>query len=227
MNKSALENLFSKLENIKVIDDSIPYSKYIPIDLSVSNSELSKIDIKNPNSFEIFIENYLCKNNAKVAFGGYNELRNLYKKTSLFNDEQTDERNIHLGIDLWIKVGTPVLAALDGTVYGFDYNAGVGNYGPTIILKHSLEHLTFYTLYGHLSTESIEDIEVGSFYKKGEKLATLGDSAVNGGYSPHLHFQIIKKIKDNLSDYPGVCSKKDLDYYLENCPDPNLLLKIN
>ncbi len=227
MNKSALVSLFSKLDNIKVIDDSIPYSKYIPIDLSVSNSELSKIDIKNPNSFETFIENYLCKNNSKVAFGGYNELRNLYKKTSLFNDDETEERNIHLGIDLWIKVGTPVLAALDGTVYGFGYNAGVGNYGPTIILKHSLEHLTFYTLYGHLSTESIVDIGVGSFYKKGEKIATLGGSAVNGGYSPHLHFQIIKKIEDNLSDYPGVCSKNDLDYYLENCPDPNLLLKIN
>jgi len=55
----------------------------------------------------------------------------------------------------------------------------------------------------------------------------VGDSSVNGGYSPHLHFQIIKNIEDNFSDYPGVTSKKDLDYYLENCPNPNLLLKIN
>jgi len=200
--------------------------QYTPIDLSISNSELSQIDLKNPKDFETFIENHLLKNKAKVAYGGYNEIRNLYKKSTLFNDEQTDERNIHIGMDLWIKAGTTVLAALDGTVYGFDFNTGAGNYGPTIILKHSLENQTFYTLYGHLSVESIEDIEIGTLFKKGQQLATLGDSSVNGGYSPHLHFQIIKNIGENFSDYPGVCNQKDLDYYLENCPNPNLLLKI-
>ncbi len=223
---STLETLFLKLENIKVIDGSIPYSKYIPLDLSISNTELSKIEMINPQIFEAYIENHLLKNNAKVAFGGYNEERNLYKQSNLFNDEQSDERNIHIGMDLWIEAGTPVLAAIDGTVFGFGFNAGKGNYGPTIILKHSFENQTFYTLYGHLSVESIENIEIGTVFKKGEQIATLGDSSVNGGYSPHLHFQIIKNIDDYLSDFPGVCSKKDLDYYLENCPDPNLLLKI-
>jgi hypothetical protein len=41
-----------------------------------------------------------------------------------------------------------------------------------------------------------------------------------------LHFQIIEEISNTFGDYPGVCSKSDLDYYLKNCPDPNLLLKI-
>ena len=223
---SALETIFSKLENIKVIDDSIPYSQYIPIDLSYSNLELSKIDLKNPDEFESFIENHLQYNNAKVAFGGYNELRNLYKINTLFNDNQADERNIHIGMDLWIQAGTTILAALDGIVYGFNNNTGAGNYGPTIILKHHLENITFFTLYGHLSMESINNIKVGTFFKKGQKLATLGNASVNGGYSPHLHFQIIKNIGKNESDYPGVCSKKELDYYLENCPNPNLILKI-
>lgn len=221
-----LEKILLQLENSKVIDGSIPYSQYIPIDLSISNMELSKIDISDSKVFEIFIENHLQRNNAKVAYGGYNEVRNLYNQAHLFNDEESEERNIHIGMDLWIKAGTPVLAALDGTVYGFDFNAGKGNYGPTIILEHSVENHVFYTLYGHLSVESIENIEIGTIFKKGQTLATLGDSSVNGGYSPHLHFQIIKNIEDNFSDYPGVCSKSDLNYYLENCPDPNLLLKI-
>lgn len=223
---STLENLFSQLENIKVIENSIPCSNYTPIDLSISNADLSKIDMENADDFESYIENILQKNNAKVAFGGYNEVRNLYKSSLLFNDDETEERNIHIGIDLWIKAGTPILAALDGTVYGFDFNAGKGNYGPTIIMKHSLENYVFYTLYGHLSMESIAEIEIGTHFKKGQQIATLGNSSVNGGYSPHLHFQIIKKIEAHFGDYPGVCSKKDLDYYLENCPDPNLLLKI-
>ena len=221
-----LETFFSKLENIKVIEDSIPYSQYTPIDLSVSNSELSQIDLKNPIAFETFIENHLHKNQAKVAYGGYNELRNLYSNKSLFNNEQDDERNIHIGMDLWIKAETPILAAIDGTVHGFDFNAGKGNYGPTIILKHCVENETFYTLYGHLSMESIENLEIGTVFKKGQKMATLGDASVNGGYAPHLHFQIIKDIKNCLGDYPGVCSKNDLDYYLENCPNPNSLLRI-
>ncbi len=221
-----LTNNRNEFENIKVIDDDISYSQYTPIDLSVTNTELAQIVLNNPNDFETFIENHLQKNGAKVAYGGYNEMRNLYKSSLIFNDEQADERNIHIGMDFWIKAGTPVLAALDGIVYGFDYNTGVGNYGPTIILKHNLENQIFYTLYGHLSTESIEDIEINAFFKKGQQLATLGNSFVNGGYSPHLHFQIIKNMDGNFSDYPGVCSQKNLEYFLENCPNPNLLLKI-
>lgn len=223
----SLENLFSQLENIKVIEHSIPYSNYTPIGLSVSNVDLLKIDMGNATDFDNYIDKILHKNEAKVAFGGYNEVRNLYKSSPLFNDDENEERNIHLGIDLWTKAETPILAALDGIVHSFNFNAGKGNYGPTIILEHSMEQQVFYTLYGHLSMDSIAEIEIGVFFKKGQKIAALGNSSVNGGYAPHLHFQIIKTIENYFGDYPGVCSKQDLDYYLENCPDPNLLLKIN
>jgi hypothetical protein len=55
----------------------------------------------------------------------------------------------------------------------------------------------------------------------------LGDTSVNGDYPPHLHFQIIKDIQGYQGDYPGVSSKKDLDFYRNNCPNPNTLLKLN
>ena len=76
---------------------------------------------------------------------------------------------------------------------------------------------------------SINDPELitSDVFKKGTTLATLGDATVNGNYAPHLHFQIIDTISTNFGDYPGVCSASDLDFYLENCPDPNLLLKIH
>jgi len=126
--KSTLETLLLKLTDIKVIDSSISYSDYTPIDLSASNLELAQIDISNPKNFEGYIENYLKNKNAKIAYGGYNEVRNLYKQSTLFNDEQVDERNIHIGMDLWIQAGTAVLAAVDGTVYGFANKSGKGNY---------------------------------------------------------------------------------------------------
>ncbi|MDR6844374.1 peptidoglycan DD-metalloendopeptidase family protein [Flavobacterium granuli] len=221
-----LETLFLDLKDIKVIDNAIPYSQYTPLDLSASNLELEQLNITDSSQFETYIEHLLYKNNAKVAHGGYNEIRSLYKRSAVFNDLNTEERNIHIGLDLWIKAGTPVLAALDGKVHSFQYNNNLGDYGPTIILKHQLEQHIFYTLYGHLSLESIASIKIGDFFAKGQQLATLGDNNVNGDYSPHLHFQIIKDIEDKSGDYPGVCSKSKLAFYLENCPDPNLLLKI-
>jgi murein DD-endopeptidase MepM/ murein hydrolase activator NlpD len=223
---NTLEKLLKSIPNVNVIDDSIHYDQYIPLDLSVSNKASSVLAIDNAINFENFIEKNLAENHAKVAYGGYNEERNLYKRSSVFNDNKTEERNIHIGLDLWIEAGTPVLAALDGTVHSFNYNNNLGDYGPTIILEHQLENQIFYTLYGHLSLESIAELEIGTFFSKGQQLATLGDATVNGDYAPHLHFQIIKTIGDNFGDYPGVCSKSDLDFYLENCPDPNLLLKI-
>ena len=222
----SLVTVLQEIENVRVIDAEIKYDAYIPIDLSVTNEELSKFKIEKSSDFEIYIENYLDKNDAKVAFGGYNEVRNLYKRSKIFSSSNSEERNIHIGLDLWIKSGTPVLAALDGFVHCFNYNMGVGDYGPTIILEHHIEKQIFYTLYGHLSLESINNLKVGTFYKKGQQLATIGDSSVNGDYAPHLHFQIIKKLVNKFGDYPGVCSKKDLKHYLDNCPDPNILLKI-
>lgn len=221
------DNLITQLTDVKVIAPGISYADYVAIDLSDKNPDLNKELLSDAAAFENYIENYLAKKNALVAFGGYNEIRNLYKRSTIFNGEDFDERNIHIGLDLWIKEGTEVVAALQGTVHSFNFNNSLGNYGPTIILEHQLEDVKFYTLYGHLSLESISNLEIGNQFQKGEKIGTLGNASVNGGYSPHLHFQIIKNIDQNSGDYPGVCSKNKLAYYLENCPDPNLLLKIN
>jgi hypothetical protein len=221
-----LEVLLKNTQDVKVIDSSIDYKNYIPIDLSSSNPELSKFDIKCAVSFEEYVESHLTLNNAQVAFGGYNEERNIYQRSAVFKDEKTEERNMHIGLDLWIKAGTPVLSALDGSVHSCNFNAGFGDYGPTIVLRHQIENQTFYTLYGHLSLDSLEGLQIGTVFKQGEQIATLGDASVNGDYAPHLHFQIIKNIADKFGDYPGVCSKKELSFYLGNCPDPNLLLKI-
>jgi len=210
----------------KIIDSSIDFSKYLPLDLSANNEELLDIRPENAAEFEIFISDYLLRNNAEVAFGGYIEGRTLYKRSTIFRNDSIPERNIHIGLDLWTKVGTTVLAALDGKVHSFKNNVGLGDYGPTIILEHEIQNEKFYTLYGHLSLESLEGLSVGKSFKKGEQIATLGNAAVNGDYAPHVHFQIIKDIEDFWGDYPGVCNSNDLNFYIENCPDPNLLLKI-
>ena len=221
-----LVSILKAIPPTKIIDASIDLSDYIPLDLSITNKELMESKPENATEFEDFIANYLKTNNAIVAFGGYIEGRTLYKRSTIFKNDAVPERNIHIGLDLWTKADTAVLAPLSGKVHSFKNNIGLGDYGPTIILEHIIENEKFYTLYGHLSLESIENLSVGTFFNKGQKIATLGNSSVNGDYAPHVHFQIINDIEEYNGDYPGVCNTNDLNFYIENCPDPNLLLKI-
>ncbi|CAM3669142.1 peptidoglycan DD-metalloendopeptidase family protein [Flavobacterium gelidilacus] len=225
MNKN-LEELLKEQQNIKVIDSSIDYKDYVALDLSATHTDQLDLNLTDAIVFEEFIENHLSNNNAKVAFGGYLETRNLYRRSEVFKNEITDERNIHIGLDLWIKAGTSVLAALDGKIHSFQDNTALGDYGPTIILEHTIENITFYTLYGHLSSESLKGKAVGQIVKKGNLIAFLGAPPINGDYAPHLHFQIIKDLQEKSGDYPGVCSKKEVSFYTNNCTDPNFLLKI-
>ncbi|NJM79460.1 MAG: peptidoglycan DD-metalloendopeptidase family protein [Flavobacterium sp.] len=222
----SFQEILQEQTNVKVIDASIDYTDYTPIDISTTNTKISELDLTNAKAFEEFIETHLANNKAKVAYGGYQEVRNLYKRSTAFKNDFTNERNIHIGLDLWIKAETPVLAALDGKIHSFQDNTAIGDYGPTIILEHKIENTTFYTLYGHLSLDSLKNKTEGQLVKKGEQIATLGAPPVNGDYAPHLHFQIIKDIEGKKGDYPGVCSQIDLNFYSKNCPDPNFLLKI-
>jgi murein DD-endopeptidase MepM/ murein hydrolase activator NlpD len=218
------------LQNIEnpatVIGTSFSKNNYVPIDLSESNLELRSIDVSSAEKLGVYINNYIKKNNAQVAYGGYLEVRNLYKRSNHFNNKEEQERNIHLGIDLWCAAETAVYTPLDATVHSFKNNTNYGDYGPTIILKHNIEGIEFYTLYGHLNRCSIEQLKVGQIVYGGEKIAYLGDEIINGNYPPHLHFQVINDLQGMSGDYPGVCSARDLEFYKLNCPDPELILKL-
>lgn len=223
--KHFLENSLNfKQKPLSVLGASFVNKTYVPIDLSVTNNALSKVDVASCLKLEKFVNNHISANKANVAYGGYLEVRNIYKRSTYFNSLAEAERNIHLGMDLWCKDGTSIHSPLEGTVHSFKNNKNHGDYGPTIILKHTISGVEFYTLYGHLSLDSIKNLEVGKFVERGEKIANLGDATVNGDYPPHLHFQIIKDIQNFVGDYPGVCSRANLDFYSNNCPDPNLLL---
>lgn len=212
-------------DSFPLLHPSIDKSDYIALDLSKDNVALQNIDVSSSDKLKEFINNHIALSKAKVAYGGYLETRNIYNRSNYFNTSKViSKRNIHLGLDLWIAASTPVYVPLDGKVHSFKNNTNFGDYGPTIILKHSIENLEFYTLYGHLSLASLENLEEGQEFQKGKQLATLGDASVNGDYPPHLHFQIIKNIQNYIGDYPGVCSKQDLEFYKNNCPDPKQFL---
>ncbi|MCH8955851.1 aminotransferase class III-fold pyridoxal phosphate-dependent enzyme [candidate division KSB1 bacterium] len=167
---------------------------------------------------------------AKVGIGRYNEARLLYTGEQ-FKSEESDsneQRTIHLGIDLFMEAGEPILAPSDGIIHSFANNKKSLDYGPTIILQHQIPETkeTFFTLYGHLSLDSLDGLYEGMSIKKGEQIGKLGASEINGGWPPHLHFQIISDMLDKKGDFPGVAAPGQREIWLSICPDPNLILGI-
>ncbi len=200
--------------------------RFCKVDLSENALSNVTFDIGDAFKFEEFIDQHLKTNTADVAVGGYQERRNIYQRSTIFNDSAAEERNIHMGIDLWTGAGTPIKAPIEGKIHSYNDNLGVGNYGPTIILEHCIDGLSFFTLYGHLSRESLNNIAANAHVDAGEIFCYLGDASINGDYAPHLHFQIILNIGDNEGDFAGVCAQTELEDFSQNCPDPNLLLKL-
>ena len=153
------------------------------------------------------------------GIGKYNEKRSEMYNTSLFDDG----RDIHMGIDIWAKAGEPVFSFKEGRVVYMRDNDQPGNYGPTIVIQYHVDDSELYALYGHLSRGSLNMTSIGQDVQKGQKIAELGTPEVNGGWEPHLHFQL--SVKDpQKADMPGVVTDKNREKALATYPDPRKVL---
>jgi 4-aminobutyrate aminotransferase-like enzyme/Ser/Thr protein kinase RdoA (MazF antagonist) len=166
---------------------------------------------------------------VRVGIGRYNEPRLLYT-TALFggSSNPTDEcRTIHLGLDLFVEPGAGLHAPLAGFVHAVANNASPLDYGPVVILRHATgDGQQFFTLYGHLSKDSLNQLQVGQAIAQGQQFARVGTAQENGGWPPHLHFQVILDLLDRGANFPGVARASERDVWTNLSPDPNLLLGI-
>ena len=162
-----------------------------------------------------------------VAIGRYDEVRLVYS-SALFETPSLDgpvHRTVHIGIDVFLPPGEEVNTPVDGVIYGFGDNAEDLSYGPTIILRHEpADCPPFFTLYGHLHRGDLRGLRIGQEVAGGTVIGHVGDPSENGGWTPHLHFQVILDLLDKQSDFPGVCSFQDRDVWTSLCPDPSVIL---
>lgn len=231
------ENFTNRLRSFSatffpVVEFDPSVNKLLRTDFTEDNLELDKVDIENTREFTLYMNDLLATKKATFGIGGYDELRTIYSRSKLFNkdlgaEQKAEEpRRLHLGFDIWGPAGTPVYAPLDGTIHSFAFNDRFGDYGATIILQHQIEELEFHTLYGHLSLKDLEGLQKGDLIEKGKKFAHFGIEKENGYWPPHLHFQLIRDMENFEGDYPAVCKFSEREIYLQNCPDPDIILNM-
>lgn len=95
------------------------------------------------------------------------------------SDPFTGETRGHSGMDLAVPTGTPIRAALPGTVTVSQYNSSYGYY---VVIDHG-DGLS--TLYGHNSRLLAQ---VGQTVAAGDIIAMSGSTGRSTG--PHLHFEV-------------------------------------
>ena len=164
---------------------------------------------------------------AVAAIGRYNEVRPFYTTDAYLTEGNNGPRwrTVHIGLDIFMPPGTPVMAPLDGIVHSFQDNANDRDYGPAILLEHRVsDTLTFYTLYGHLSRTDLPPLQIGQKIAAGTAFCTIGPMPENGNWSPHLHFQVMLDTLGNYGDFPGVAYPEQREVWTSLCPDPWLLL---
>jgi len=188
----------------------------------------------NNNKNPIFLDFY--------GVGKYNEIRSDLYTTEMFEDDTHtimgytgSDRIVHVGIDLFGPVNTPVHAFADGTLLHAGYNPAQGDYGNVLVIEHPIRRrneekesddvvAVLYALYGHLNKESIQNKTPGQPIQKGEIVGGMGDITENGGWTGiHVHFQLSIE-KPITHDMPGVVSMNDREQALRDYPDPRIVL---
>jgi 4-aminobutyrate aminotransferase-like enzyme len=206
-------------------------ARRVVFDLSVGS-----LDAGTPASWsdvEVFsreLKDRITAAGAMVGVGCYDETRGVYA-SDIFAKAGNDgpsSRAVHLGLDLFVDPGTAVLAALDGVVHSVADNTSPLDYGPTIIVEHQAGPggPRFYTLYGHLSRNSVVQLHAGDAVQAGNVIARVGIHGENGGWPPHVHFQLIADLLDMEGDFPGVADPDERCVWLSLAPDPNLVAQI-
>ena len=144
---------------------------------------LKEIDLADTEKLCKYTNELLQNANAKFGIGGYNELRTMYSRSSLFNNDinkknsvHDEPRRLHIGVDI---SGKKEQKFLRPSMEQFTVLLSIITLvimDATIILSHQFDGITFYTLYGHLSLADLQNINEGDIIKRGQQFAHFGST---------------------------------------------------
>ena len=227
-NSEPILNFSKKIQLFK----SQQFGNLFDFDLNNVNKKIVNFDKSsfllktNPSNKKLdnLVEKFLKKN---IGIGLYKEKRKVYKSNHYISSlNPLKRRDVHLGIDIFVEENTPIKSPLNGKVIILHNNNFKYDYGPTVILEHKINNYFFFTLYGHLSKKCLKKLKVGQIVKKGEWIGEIGDYKINGNWPPHLHFQIMTSLLNEVDNFPGVGEDYLLKIWEQISPDPNIILQI-
>lgn len=189
----------------------------------LTNGEHSQMPAFSDPAFDA----WFAAQGVPYGIGTYGEDRHVYRTAQFADAASSERRTRHLGIDVFAPAMTPVYAPLAGTVRHVTYNADPLDYGNTLIVDHLAGDVTFHTLYGHLAGTLPGLLQPGDAVEPGQLIAHLGDWHENGGWAPHIHFQVMTDmLAQTGGNFFGVGHNSLWDVWQGICIDPNLILRL-
>lgn len=168
---------------------------------------------RKPENRQLINNKLLSETNCRYLIGQYGEDR-----TAMLVDTPAGKegRVIHMAIDVFSKNLEPVFSPCEGRIITSSYEPGFGEYGNYIILQP--EGFDFYFFFGHLSSDRPNTGKVS----KGQEIGRLGDylNNENGGWSRHLHIQILAKLPEDGATPAGYSTKEEFATNRVKYPDP-------
>ena len=216
-----LPELFAKSE-IMILDFSQLSSdlpEYKNIQKYFSKCIENGINPKLPENRQKFNNEYLERTGNRYLISRYAEDRIEMLRGSQIEKEG---RTIHMGIDIFSRDLEDVFAPSDGEIVAVGKEEGDHSFGHYLIFKPEDAFTKNYIFLGHLSANlpNLGKVRIG------EIIATLGDfvDGENGGWSRHLHVQLLAKLPDIDSLPLGYSTKSGLSQNMLNYPDPSFLV---
>ncbi|MBQ0824485.1 aminotransferase class III-fold pyridoxal phosphate-dependent enzyme [Microvirga sp. HBU67558] len=204
------------LDGIPVIDLSVagPASPRNPFDLDADDLDDAVAE---------------AMGGADIALGRYGEPRLIYTGPEFRKAPYagSHRRTVHIAVDVFVDAGIEVRAPLDGVVHAVELRTSPLDYGGVAVLEHTTpDGDRFYTLYGHLAADVVTRLAPGQTVIAGEVIALIGDRTENGGWTPHVHFQLGLTTLGRGADWPGVADPDESAGWMALYPNGAALLNL-
>ncbi|QPC87602.1 aminotransferase class III-fold pyridoxal phosphate-dependent enzyme [Mesorhizobium sp. NBSH29] len=183
---------------------------------------------QEPEKATAWWDAYCAQTGVALGLGPWGEERTVYT-SDIFRSRFVEgvRRIHHLGLDLFMPAGTPLYTPLDAVVKSVEVEHDPLGYGCIVTLEHEPENCpAFVTLWGHMAHEAASRLTPGATLKAGTLVGYMGEPAENGGWAPHLHFQISTDTRLAARDILGVGEARYLDVWSELFPDASTLAGI-
>ena len=211
-----LSSLFTNSKRIildfKLIPPNTPSEENIM--LYFEEMEARGLDPSTAQNRQKFNDAMIARTDIRYLVGDYGEDRSSMLRGS---EILAQGRTLHLGIDIFATNLESVYSPCDGEIIRSGYEKQASGYGYYLIIKPANTD-NLYVFLGHLGKYMAK---LGKI-KAGDKIAQLGDykNNENGGWSRHLHLQMLTSLPPDGETQIGYSSLNDFEANSQKYPDP-------